>query len=95
VPNPPDPEDAATVRLTPDEAVVLFELLSRWSDEEGAGHTPGPSCFESTAEAAVLNSLLCELERQLVAPFKAEYPRVLEAARDRLAGSWSRATLRG
>lgn len=95
MPMPPDDEDGATVHFTPEEAVVLFELLSRWSDKGGGGETPSRDCFESAAEGAVLNGLLCELERQLVAPFKADYPRILEGARDRLSQQWDYGTLRG
>ncbi|WP_066593824.1 hypothetical protein [Sphingomonas pruni] len=85
----------ATLRLTPDEAIVLFDLLTRWSAETGAGDTPASSCFESTAEGAVLNGLLCDLEKQLVAPFTADYARIVEAARGRLASQWDYPTLRG
>lgn len=91
----PGHENGVTVELTPDEAIVLFELLSRWSGENEAGETPSPACFESTAEGAVLNALLCLLEAQLVAPFKRDYNRVLIEARERLAGGWSYPTLRG
>lgn len=86
--------DGASVQLTPDEAIVLFSLLWRWSDETGAGETPAPSCFESRAEAAVLNGLLCDLEKQLVAPFEADYARAVKGARDRLANRWDYPTLR-
>jgi len=91
----PGVEDAASVDLTPDEAIVLFELLSRWSETAKPVETPAPSCFESTAEVAVLNRLLCQLEAQLVAPFKGDYSRLLMEARERLASDWSHSTLRG
>ena len=90
-----DHEDGATVELTPDEAIVLFDLLSRWSGKNETGETPSPACFESTAEGAVLNALLCLLEAQLVAPFKRDYNRFLMEARQRLADGWSYPTLRG
>jgi hypothetical protein len=83
----PDPEDVAVIRLDGDEAVVLFELLSRWSDAKGRA-TPSSECFESTAECAVLNSVLTDLERQLVAPFKSSYDDELREARTRLASRW-------
>ena len=81
----PSDDDVATIHLTPDEALVLFELLSRWSDGKGRGKTPSPECFVSTAEPVVLNKLLAYLERQLVAPFKKDYDRILKQPRDRLA----------
>jgi len=90
-----DWEDGATVALSADEAVVLFELLSRWIDHSGTGETPGPACFVSSAEAAVLNNLLGALERRLVAPFRGDYMSIVDAARSRLTGQWRYPTLRG
>ncbi|WP_294124090.1 hypothetical protein [Sphingomonas sp.] len=89
----PAPEDGAEIRLTPDEAIVLFDLLSRWSGS-GDDDTPKDTCFENTAECAVLHGLLGELEKQLVAPFKPNYGEMVDAARGRLAGNWDGATLR-
>jgi EAL domain-containing protein (putative c-di-GMP-specific phosphodiesterase class I) len=83
----PDPKNVAVIRLDNDEAVVLFELLSRWSDAEGRA-TPSSECIASTAESAVLNSVLADLERQLVAPFKSSYEDDLREARTRLALRW-------
>jgi hypothetical protein len=90
----PDSHDDAEIHLSPDEALVLFELLSRWRDPK-ALHTPGSLCFESTAECAVLNGVLGDLERQLVAPFKEDYHQVVNDARVRLAGLWEYPTLKG
>jgi hypothetical protein len=90
----PETDDAAEIRLNPNEAVVLFELLSRWSDPKTA-HTPDHLCFESAAECAVLNGLLADLEKQLVAPFKPEYKQILADARSLLAKRWNYPTLNG
>jgi hypothetical protein len=83
-----------TVHLDPDEAVVLFELLWRWC-EAGVERAPDPACFESPAECAALIALKADLERQLAAPFRADYRAVLAAARGRLAPRWDRPTLGG
>lgn len=88
-------DDSTTIRFAPDEAVILIDLLSRWTEEDGAGDTPSRTCFESNAEMAVLNDLLCALEKQLVAPLKEDYGLILEGAQNRLAGNWSYPTLRG
>jgi hypothetical protein len=88
-------DDGATVRFTPDQAIVLFELLSRWSDDKGEAETPSPGCFENSAEGAVLNGLLCALEKQLVAPFREDWGHILSEARARLASCWNYPTLRG
>ncbi|WP_104663133.1 hypothetical protein [Ensifer adhaerens] len=86
--------DSAEIRLSPDEALVLFDLLSRWCEENDAP-TPAAECFESTAECAVLHGLLADLEKQLVAPFRAGYADAVKGARLRLAASWDYADLRG
>jgi hypothetical protein len=86
--------NAADIHLSPDEAVVLFELLARWCYPKAA-QTPGSACFESTAECAVLHGVLADLERQLVAPFRGDYDRIVKEARSRLAGRWDGSTLQG
>lgn len=85
-------EDNAEIHLGSSEAIVLFELLTRWCDQKTI-HSPGSLCFESTAECAVLIDLLAKLERQLVAPFKRDYDAILKHARDQLAPRWNHPTL--
>lgn len=92
--NLPDHVDTAIVHFAPDKALVLFELLSRWTDRSGSGASPGFDCFESTAETAVLNDLLGQLERQPVTPFSADYAKLLDEARTRLASGCGYPTLR-
>ena len=87
-------QDTAAIRLDRNEAVVLFELLSRWAAPKNSA-TPTAECFESTAEGAVLLGLLAELEKQLVAPFKSDYRQILEKARSALERRWEFATLNG
>ena len=86
--------DGTQITLTPEEALVLFDLLSRWCAEGGAP-SPHASCFESTAEGAVLHGLLAYLESQLVAPFKTDYRDLVNEARNHLKESWDYPTLRG
>ncbi|WP_312858640.1 hypothetical protein [Rhizobium sp. G21] len=62
---------------------MLFELLSRWSGAAPPS-TPPAACFESGAERAVLDVLLCSLEKQLVAPFGADYENNLDMARSEI-----------
>ncbi len=88
------PAENITIGLDADEALVLFELLSRWSDDAGRGDTPSAACFESPAECAVLNTLCCLLERRLAAPFSADYSAMLAAARERFQPGWRYSTLR-
>ena len=86
--------DSAQIRLSPEESIVLFELLSRWCVDNKAS-TPEAACFESTAEGAVLHRLLADLEKQLIAPLKADYASLLDQARDKLKAAWDHPTLRG
>jgi hypothetical protein len=87
-------EDAATIALTPDEAVVLFDMIARWEHDKSKPFPPD-ECFESPAEIVVLlNAVQKQLEEQLAAPFRADYGDHLEAARARLARGWEDFTLR-
>ncbi|MCB1480220.1 MAG: hypothetical protein R3D43_05130 [Tepidamorphaceae bacterium] len=90
---PFSPEDA-DIHLSADEALVLFDLLSRWC-EDGETPTPGGDCFESTAECAAIHGLLASLERRLVTPMRGDYHEYLREARLRLAPAWDYPTLRG
>jgi hypothetical protein len=65
------------IELTGDEALVLFELLSRFSDTN-------TFAIEDQAEARALWNLLCLLQKRLVAPFRPDYREILSQARDRL-----------
>lgn len=93
--NTPSPhEDNADIHLGSNEAIVLFELLARWSDQKTV-HSPDSLCFESTAECAALLELLAMLEKQLTAPFKRDYDSILKHARGQLAPRWNHPTLNG
>ena len=63
--------------LTSDEALVLHELLQRFSGS-------GALNLEDQAEERALWNLCCLLEKELLKPLSASYPQALEAARSRL-----------
>lgn len=86
--------DDVEIGLDAREALVLFELLSRWCDPK-TDATPAAPCFESTAECVVLHKLLGRLEKRLVAPFKPDYAEALAEARSRLQHDWDYPTLNG
>jgi hypothetical protein len=69
-----------TVTLSADEALVVFELLSRYEQD-------GQLAVADAAEGHVLARLLGALERHLVAPFDPRYPALLAAARTRVRGA--------
>jgi hypothetical protein len=66
------------IRLTPDEALVLFEFLSRSSDSDEWR-------VEDQVEKKALENLCCLLEKELVEPFHPDYAGLLQAARRRLS----------
>ena len=67
-----------TVELSLDEALVLFEWLTR-NDERGN------VAVEHPAEQQVLWMIESQLERNLNAPLSAQYRTLLEEARNRLS----------
>jgi hypothetical protein len=68
------------LRLTRDEALVLFELLHHWEDQDRVTQP------EHHAGQIALWNLSCLLERELIEPFDPAYERLLNEARTRLAG---------
>lgn len=71
-------EDNVTISLSSDEALVLFDLLHRWEDEE---RVDAPL---HEAEQIALWNLSVLLERQLSEPFQPGYTNLVSEARDRL-----------
>lgn len=69
-------EEALTLRLSQDEALVLFEWLQRVDDRDDG--------WVDQAEQRAVWDLTAALERQLVAPFAADYQAQLDAARGRV-----------
>jgi len=69
------PEVAIT--LTKAEALVLFDLLSRFSET-------GKMDFEHKAENQVLWNMCCVLESALAEPFSENYEELLQTARESL-----------
>jgi len=68
--------EQVTIELRNDEALVLFELLTRWSEtSERVVH------LEHQVEQRVLWDILAGLERYLVEPFMADYADQLAQAR--------------
>jgi hypothetical protein len=73
-------DQARVLRLSPDEALVLFELLHRW---EEAGSVSQPD----RAEGIALSALSAALESRLIEPFDPDYGALLAEAKGRLDGS--------
>jgi hypothetical protein len=67
------------IRLTHDEALVLFGLLHQW---EGQDRVTQP---EHHADQIALWNLCCLLEQELTEPFDPACDRLISEARTRLA----------
>jgi hypothetical protein len=65
------------LELTGDEALVLFEFLARFDDNNMLA-------VQDQAEERALWNLHCVLQKQLVEIFHPDYKELLTAARDRL-----------
>ena len=70
-------EKRYNINLSADEAVVLFELLSRFSDSDELK-------IDHPAESQALWNFCCSLEKELTEPHSPDYKRILEQARDSL-----------
>lgn len=67
-----------TLRLTPAEALVLFEWFSRIDDTD-------PPPFADASEQYVAWRVLGQLESSLMEPLKANYEELLEKAKREIA----------
>ena len=67
-------QEKIAFEISRDEALVLFEFLSRFSEK-------GALSIEDTAEERVLWNLVAILEKSLPEPFRADYIEILESAR--------------
>jgi len=71
------------ISLTDDEALVLFEFLSRFSETDSL-------TIEDQAEERILWNLCCDLESVLVEPFKEDYANILAQARQNIRDKFER-----
>ena len=65
------------IELSNQEALVLFEFLSRFKEHESL-------VIEDQAEQQALWNLSALIERELAEPFSTEYTNLLEQAREQL-----------
>jgi hypothetical protein len=70
--------DDVTISLTSDEALVLFDLLHRWEDDDQVAPP------QNEAERIALWNLSALLERVMVEPFGPDYTRHVSEAQTRL-----------
>ncbi len=70
-------DDEIKIEITKDEALVLFEFLSRYSDTDKLA-------IEHQSEQRVLWSLNCIFEKTINEAYSSDYKKSLESARNRL-----------
>lgn len=70
-------EEKIQINLNKDEAIILFEFLSRFSNEDILE-------ISDQSEERVLWNIQCDLEKILSEPFSEKYKEILENARDRI-----------
>lgn len=70
-------DEQVELKLTKDEALVLFEFVSRFSDKDKLE-------IVDQAEQRVLWNVCCLIEKQLVEPFSADYLAIIERARNKV-----------
>ena len=68
-------EDEVVFTLSKDEAIILFEFTSRFTDTDVL-------CIEDQTEQRVLWNICASLEKVLREPFDPMWKQILEQARD-------------
>lgn len=69
--------EVVNVELTKDEALVLFDFLSRFSSKDVLD-------IQDQAEKRALWNLTCVLEKVLAEPFSESWKEAISAAKERL-----------
>jgi len=72
--NVPTPDGKVVIELSAAHALVLFEFLSRFSNDDKLE-------IQDQAEARVLWDMCCDLEKVLVEPLRPDYADLLQRAR--------------
>jgi hypothetical protein len=70
-----------TLTITEDEAIVLFEYFNRYGDTRNLA-------FDHPAEYIALQRVAGQIDKTTAAPFRPEYSRLLENARNRIAAGF-------
>ena len=83
------------IHVTPDEALILFDLLGRWVEDGDSTSILAATRTKDgyreldlhhPGEFWALNNLYCVLETMLVEPFQANYLDLVKQARRSLVG---------
>ena len=79
----------ALVELEQSEALILFDVLARWTNQKDFWSSADVE-FVHSAERIAFNNLFCVLETKLVGPLKDDYDHLVEAAQNRLIEQFGR-----
>ncbi len=71
------------ISLTKDEALVVFEMLARFCDDDD-----GKFSLRHNAEFVAFMRISAQLDKALVEPFQPDYRELLVAARERVAAGF-------
>ena len=71
------PKSPICLKLTNEEALVLFDWISRFNEDD-------KNVFQDQAEQRVLWDIEAMLENQLVEPLDENYNELLKSARDKV-----------
>lgn len=66
------------IELTKEEAIVLFEFLGRFNENDDFNR------FEDQSEQRVLWDIECILEKELSEPFRTDYQEIVKKAREKV-----------
>ena len=69
--------ESLKIEITKNEALVLFEFLSRYSDTDILS-------IKHAGEKQALLNLACTFEKTLPEPFSSDYKKTLESARQKI-----------
>jgi hypothetical protein len=72
-----DPKSPICLKLTNEEALVLFDWISRFNEDD-------KNVLQDQAEQRVLWDIEAMLEEQLVEPLDENYDELLKSARDKV-----------
>ena len=74
------PDATVDFQLPPAQAIVLFDFLARFCDQDRL-------TIEHPAEERVLLAISARLDKALVSPFRSDYAAVLFQAREAVASA--------
>jgi hypothetical protein len=83
-------QEALSIKIGKQEALVLFDLLGRWLDDQNGKEISAQTVDDS--EIWALNGIYGSLQSILVEPFQDDYSNIVKSAREKVraanGGEW-------